>query len=499
MAVPAEVSEPQSAGSTPPQPSADDELLLSKLGYQQELLRRLNGFSNFAVSFSIICILAGGVTSFSQGLSAAGGASIGLGWPLVALFSLTVAATMGQIASAFPTAGGLYHWAAILGGPGWGWTTAWFNLAGLLTVLAAINVGAVRFILGYLQVDLTDVQQAWCVGLLTIAQSLMNHWGIRWTSRLTDASGYLIIAVSGLLTISLMAAAESWSLQRLITFSNYSGPSGGGIWPQQESLIWLFALGFLLPAYTLTGFDASAHIAEETMNAAAAVPRAIVQAVLISSLFGWVMLCSVVLAMPSVSEAAAQGEQAFAWTMRQVLHGWWANTLFVGIGTAQLLCGLATVTSASRMVYAFARDNGMPGSHWLKHVCPIRRTPVWAIWVVCLITVLLTTAVPYSTIAAACAVLLYISYVIPIALGWAAHGTRWTAMGPWQLGRWYRPCAGVSVLGCVGLLIIGIQPPNQQARWIVGGMAIGLAAAWWLGGVRKQFSGPPVVALQGES
>src|SRR5262245_19913922 len=114
----------------------DDVRTLHRLGYAQELLRRMSGFSNFAVSLSIICILAGGVTSFHLGLNSVGGASIGLGWPLACLFSLVVAVTMGQVASAFPTAGGLYHWASILGGKGWGWGTAWFNLAGLVTVLA---------------------------------------------------------------------------------------------------------------------------------------------------------------------------------------------------------------------------------------------------------------------------------------------------------------------------------------------------------------------------
>src|SRR6516165_429280 len=130
---------------------ADDLQRLHSLGYSQELARRLGAFSNFALSLSIICILAGGVTSFHVGLCGVGGAAIGLGWPLVTLFALTVAATMGQVASAFPTAGGLYHWAAILGGRGWGWATAWFNLAGLVAVLAAINAGAVDFVTGCLR------------------------------------------------------------------------------------------------------------------------------------------------------------------------------------------------------------------------------------------------------------------------------------------------------------------------------------------------------------
>ena len=130
--------------------SGGDLRRLHAMGYAQELARRLGGFSNFALSLSIICILAGGVTSFHLGLCSVGGASIGVGWPLVSLFALAVAATMGQLASTFPTAGGLYHWAAILGGRGWGWATAWFNLVGLITVLAAINVGTLRFAVGAL-------------------------------------------------------------------------------------------------------------------------------------------------------------------------------------------------------------------------------------------------------------------------------------------------------------------------------------------------------------
>ncbi len=110
--------------------SHEDTQQLHSMGYAQELSRRMSGFSNFAISFSIICILAGGITSFQLGFSAAGGAAIGIGWPLSCAFSLIVAASMGQIASAYPTAGGLYHWASILGGRGFGWSTAWFNMLG---------------------------------------------------------------------------------------------------------------------------------------------------------------------------------------------------------------------------------------------------------------------------------------------------------------------------------------------------------------------------------
>ena len=169
--------------------AADDVRRLRAMGYAQELARRLGGFSNFALSLSIICILAGGVTSFHLGLCSVGGASIGLGWPLVSLFALAVAATMGQLASTFPTAGGLYHWSAILGGRGWGWTTAWFNLAGLITVLAAINVGTYRFAMatlgfGSIPAELDLAAQAIGVIVITGSQAAINHLGIGATARL---------------------------------------------------------------------------------------------------------------------------------------------------------------------------------------------------------------------------------------------------------------------------------------------------------------------------
>src|SRR5437763_7980767 len=157
-----------------------DEQLLKKLGYKQELARRMSGFSNFSISLSIICILAGGITSFQVGFCSVGGASIGLGWPLVCTFSMIVAATMAQVASAFPTAGGLYHWASILGGKGWGWITAWFNLVGLLTVVAAVNSGTYDFISGAFHLPAaatSPVTKGGVVGVVSLSQAHLKHNG----------------------------------------------------------------------------------------------------------------------------------------------------------------------------------------------------------------------------------------------------------------------------------------------------------------------------------
>jgi len=478
--------------------SADDASLLERLGYAQELSRTLTAFSNFAISLSIICILAGGITSFHIGYCAVGGAAIGLGWPLVCLFSLAVALSMAQIASAFPTAGGLYHWGAILGGRGCGWATAWFNLAGLVTVLAAINVGTFRFLAAIWRPEWLDDQavEILAVVCITASQAAINHLGIRFTSRLTDCSGFLILAVAVALPAALALYSGPWQLERLVTFTDHSGlPAEAPVWPVGASLPILFLLGLLLPAYTITGFDASAHVAEETLSAAHNVPRGIVGSVLVSGLMGWLLLCVLVLAMPDPAEGARQGPLVVPWIMNSVLPGWLAELMFVGILAAQYLCGLATVTSASRMTYAFARDGGLPWSHVLRRVSIRWQTPVAAIWAVAVAAVLFTLSTPvYSTITVVCTIFLYISYVLPIAAGLLAHGGSWRRFGPWHVGIWFRPLALASLLGCSVLILVGMQPPNEASLPVVAGMGLLLCVAWFAV-MRTRFPGPPVASL----
>lgn len=483
-----------------------DKKILHQMGYAQELSRGMRTFQNFAVSFSIICIVSGGLNSFGQGIGSVGGAAIGVGWPLSCLFSLFFAIAMGQIGSAYPTAGGLYHWGSILGGRFVGWVTAWFNLVGLLTVLAAINVGTYLYLVGsvapYLGIDTASLTpatptvysicvQAIVVSLITVSQGLFNHLGIRMTSKLTDLSGYLIFASAIALTVTLLLCAKHIDVSRLWTFTNFSGDPGGGVWPKTSNIGYLFLLGFLLPAYTITGFDASAHTAEETIDAARAIPRGMIHSVLWSGLFGWIMLSAVILAAPDIKSAAAQGFNAFFWIMNVVPAGW-RLVLFMAIGIAQYLCGLATVTSASRMVFAFSRDGGLPGSKFLRHVSQKYRTPVYAIWAVAVLSVAFTIYAPvYTTIAAVCVIFLYISYLLPIVAGLFAYRRSWTVMGPFDVGKMYPLFAILAILGAGTLLFIGVQPPNQQAFTVTLGVLV-LTVVVWFGIERRRFKGPPM-------
>jgi amino acid transporter len=482
---------------------AEDVALLQGLGYAQELRRRMGAFSNFAISFSTICILAGGITSLQLGIGAVGGAAAGIVWPLGVGFSLIVALCMAQVASAFPTAGGLYHWSAILGGTGWGWATAWFNLGGLVFVTAAVNVGsyslAINFFGPLLGVDpagLTVAHQIVGVTLISVSHALLNHFGIRLTTLLTDFSGYLILAVASLLTLAMLLAAPRLEPARLFQLVNNSGVAGGSVWPPSGSLLAMTLLAFMWPIYTITGFDASAHTSEETVQAARNVPKGMLRSVYLSGLFGWAMVSALVLAMPDVAEGAKQGANVFQWLMTAVLPGPAGKALWVGIVVANYLCGLACMTSTSRMMYAFARDGGLPLSSALKKVSPRWKTPVVAIWTTAALAIASTLYAPaYTTLTTACVIFLYLSYVMPTLVGFLAIGRSWTKMGPFSLGvRPYKALAVVSLAGVAVLVWIGVQPPNEKALWVTAGTTALLAASWWMG-VRRSFRGPPATAI----
>ncbi len=479
----------------------DDAAVLRKMGYEQELHRHMGAFSNFAISFSIICILAGGITAFPQALGAGGGISIGLGWPLGALFAGVVALAMAQISSAFPTAGGLYHWGSILGGRAYGWVTAWFNLLGLIFVVASVNMGvydvffkaSIAPMMGIAPASLGYAEQVGFIVLVTAIQAILIFRFAWLTTLLTDFSGYLILALSVTLTISLVAYSPvALDFSRLFTFTNFTGTEGSP-WPEHAGFLMPFLSGLLLTIYTITGFDASAHTSEETRNASAVVPRGIVTSVLYSAIFGFVMICTFVLVMPDIGEGVKQGMGYFEVLLSSLPAGL-RTVLSIGIFVANFLCGLACLTSCSRMMYAFARDGGLPASGTLRKVHPTLKTPVAATWVSAVLAVAVTLyGDGFVVLSTGCAVFLYISYVMPTAAGIFAEGRTWTQKGPFDLGKLSRPIAVLAVLGGALLVFVGVQPPNEKVLYLTIAMVVGMLAFWFVFGESKRFTGPPAI------
>jgi amino acid transporter len=463
-----------------------DAARLAQMGYAQQLLRDMGGFSNFALSFSIISVLTGAVTLYGHGLRYGGPLGITAGWWLVALLTLPLAASLAQLASSFPTAGALYHWAALLGGPGWGFLTAWCNLIGQVAITAGIDYGLAEFVadLAGWHGDRPRILAVY--GAVLLSHAALNHLGVRAVAKLNTVSAWYHIGGVLLLVGVLAAMAPLQPLAFLGVAVSAERPDAYG---------WGFALGLLQAAWTFTGYDASAHATEETVDPTRNAPWGIVLSVAVSALAGGLLLAVVTLAIGDLRAVSAANNPLLA-----ILQG----ALGPRVGQAMLLvamaamwfCGLASVTSNSRMLFAFARDGGVPGHKRLAAVSPRWQSPHVAVWACALASWLLAfSAAAYSAMVALSTVALCVSYALPVALGWRARRSgQWRRFGPWDLGRWSGPVNLVALAWVAVLLVLFVLPPYQLAGHTFAGLCALLAVWWWLD-VRHRFR-PPVAALR---
>jgi len=517
-------------------PSTREELIrqdmqdLHKLGYAQQLFREMGGFSNFAISFSIISILTGAILLYGYGLGFAGPIINTYGWPLVSFFVICIAASMAELASAYPTAGGLYFWAHRLGGYRWAWITAWFNMLGQIMITAGINFAAAIYIAGAVNrifntgFDTTNTMTMVVVMIIImIPQMLINIFGIKLTARLSDFSvwwhiGGVVVMVGLLLLFGKYKNEFGFLFQSQqtvnpndIAYSFAAGPfTFDSLMMKIPGMTQLYAAGGLLLAFTLgllqaqwtyTGYDASAHVAEETVMARLNSAWGVFLSVAVSFVVGYVMLLTLTLAIPNGLEGiAAVIDPANSPAVLYIVYQNFDNALFsniiaVIIGVAMWLCGLSSITSMSRMWYAFARDNGMPGSGLIKQIHPRLRTPVWAIIITCTLAVLLTVySAVYSVIVAVSTTALYLAYGIPIYLNLrnklrkqGEFTTPKTA--PWSL-RGLGPVVNVlALLWIVFITILFSIPPNELAGWSIIILAIFMFLYWQID-AKHRFKGP---------
>jgi amino acid transporter len=475
------------------QPERDDAAAveLSRLGYAQELLRAIGGFSSFALSFSIISILTGITTTYGVALAGGGPAALGLGWPLVSVGTLVVALAMAELASAFPTAGALYHWAAILGGAGWGWFTAMMNLVGQCAIVAAIDFGCAHTITSTLDVA-PSLDIPITVAILA-THGALNAGSVRIVARLNDLS-VLVHVVGVLLLVGLLLAFGAAHPVGWLAHTGFTTRSDGD-----------YALGFmnalLLGMWTFTGFDASAHVSEETHDPARRAPWGIVSAVAVSAIAGYAFVAALTLAVPDLAATAA-ADNAPVHILRAALGARWGAAAMGLAVVAMWFCGLSSVTSASRMLFAFARDGGVPLAPILRRVSPTLKTPVAAIVAMVLAPlalVLVTRAMSeavFLAVASLATTGLYVSYAAPIALGaLARHRGRWTRRGPWTLGAYGVPLAWLAVAWTALVLVVCALPPNALAGAMLAGVMPGLAVLYFAW-VRGRFRGPKIALAE---
>jgi amino acid permease (GABA permease) len=480
-----------------------DEARLAELGYNQELHRRLSGFSNFAVSFSIISVLAGCLTSYGIAMTAGGPVAITLGWLLVGGMVTLVGLAMAEVCSTYPTAGGLYWWAAALARKNralWAWIVGWFNFLGEVAVTAAIDYGAATTTSAFLgltfgfQITPRSVFAVFLV--IIVAHGLLNTFGVNLVKVLSDVSAWWhLVGVAIIVGVLVVVPDEHQSLSFVFT-ETYNATGWGGPFAAAYALM----IGLLMAQYTFTGFDASAHVSEETHNASTAAPRGIVSSIVVSLVAGWLLLVAVTWA---IQDYEAQRTTELGFPPAQIFIDAVGDNLgrfllFIAV-VAQFFCGMASVTANSRMAYAFSRDGALPGHRLWKQVNPRTGTPTNSIWlcVVCSIVLAapaLVNFTAYLAVTSIAVIGLYISYVAPVYLRLRNPDFQ---QGPWNLGRWSRPIGWAAVIWVCFIVVLFMLPPAypitgasfNYAPVAVGAVVV-FAGGYWLLSARKWFTGP---------
>src|SRR5947208_4933049 len=500
-----------SAGEVERRPHDEDEALLHRLGYAQELFRSMGGFSNFAISFTIISILAGCLTSYAIAFNQGRPVAITWGWLIVRRFCTIVALAMGEISSTYPTAGGLYYWASKLGTPGWGWFTGWFNLVGQIAVTASIGYGCAFFSTALLNLLFNYPNSfGWIFflyGLIMLGAGLINMFKVPITAALNSFSAWwhmvgVLVIVGILIAVPDHHRSVGYVFGQTINNSGFSGSS----WTHGV-FIYVFLTGLLMAQYTITGYDASAHMSEETRQASRGAAWGMVMSVVVSVIFGFILLVAVTFAIPAKGPSDTS---AFI-----VQHLWpdsmsnkWAEFLIFIAVVAQCFCTIASTTSASRMMFAFSRDRAIPGHQLWRRVSKADRIPIFTVWAICVLAFL--TPLPalwwgyvgYAASTAVAVIGLYIAFVLPIILRLRAGES--FERGAWHLGRHYKWIDWLAIMWIAFISIVFFAPfaytgipGNKGFNWnffnytllTVGGAFL-IFGGWYVLSARKWFKGP---------
>jgi amino acid transporter len=497
----------------------DDERRLAELGYEQSLNRGWSSFSNFAISFTIISVLAGCFTTYGQGWNNGGPLVISWGWPIICGLILLVAFSMSELVSAYPTAGGIYWWASELGGKTWGWFTGWFNLVGLVGVVASVDYGAATFLnalLGYFSLDLGFMNFGDGLHILSetfalfvvilVVHALINIFSSPLVALFNNISvgwhvlGVLVIVVILIFVPDNHASADFVFTERI----NNSGFGDGMFW------FYVLPLGFLLTMYTQTGYDASAHVSEETKGAAMGAAKGVWRSVFWSGVGGWIVLLAITFAASDAAAITEAGGSVFAVFDSSLSLTATKIIVFICV-VGQLFCGMAGLTSASRMCYAFSRDRAVPG-HRLWTRLNHHRVPAYSVLFMATLAGIVTLpalagegdGIPFAFFAVTSITVigLYIAYVIPVYLRWRMKDK--FQPGPWNLGekyRWVNPAAILLVILMVIIFCLPFTPAavpwNDEFSWksfnyapLTVGVVFLAVWLWWMLGARNSFTGP---------
>jgi amino acid transporter len=518
---------PPPSGPAAPERALTDTERLHQLGYAQELDRRMSGFSNFAISFTIISILSGCLTVYEFGLLHGGPPVMNWGWLFVGTIVIFAGLSMAEICSAYPTAGGLYYWAAKLApgnsAPVWSWFTGWFNLLGQVAVTAGISFGCAYSVSAFLAewsgkaYWLSPGHTIALLAVILFVQGLLNTFGIRLVALLNDVSVYWHLIGVAIIVIILYWAPSSHAHQ---SFSFMFGKAGWHAFAGLSGFaapLYVIALGMLNAQYTFTGYDASAHVSEETREANIQAAKGIVRSIWVSLIAGFILLVGVSYAIPHfVHPVTFAGTPVASYSDLSLSLVPWAVAFKFAAGKtlcllmilivifAQFFCGMSSVTANSRMIFAFSRDGAVPFANYWHHVNPKRRVPVHSAWFGAVGAFILSSTYminyyAYSAVVSVAVIGLYIAYLTPVFLR-RINGKAFTP-GPYRLNKTWGPIIGwIAVVWVVFICIVFMLPFYEPMLTshdfnftpVAVLAVIGFAGIWWAISARKWFKGPKI-------
>ncbi|KAG2204800.1 hypothetical protein INT47_004075, partial [Mucor saturninus] len=483
---------------------ANDAARLNELGYKQELKRELGSFGNYGLALSVVCISSGLTSLFSYGLKTGGPVVMVWGWVVVACFTLCVALAMAEISSAYPTSGGLYWWAARLSSkkyaPATSWMTGWFNLIGQFAVTAGIMYGIALMIAATISIG-TD--GAWVptvgatVGIhiaLCVTEGIANSLGSRVMTTLNNFSTWWQVIAPAVIMITIVAKAPTHQAPKFV-FTEFNNDSG---W---TNTAYVTVVGLLQAQFTLTGYDSSAHMSEETKNAEIAGPVGMTMAVIVSSLMGFLFIIAFLFCIQDFPNTV---NTATGFPIMQIMVDCvgkvGAIVMMVMLIIACWQCGFASVAANSRMIYAFSRDGAMPGSRYWHKIDTKRQAPINAVWLSVFIAAILGlpalgNSTAFSAITSVATIGLYISYAVPIFA--KIVNKKQFVRGPLHLGRFSDVIGAIAVLWICIITILFVLPPvypidavSMNYSCLLVGLVLFGAGGSWVFSARHWFTGP---------
>ncbi|KAI8940162.1 hypothetical protein NX059_003871 [Plenodomus lindquistii] len=429
-----------------------DEEVLAALGYKSEFKREFSLFTTFCVSFAVLGLLPSFASTLYYGMGYAGTAGMTWGWIIAMVGIQCVACSMAELCSSMPTSGGLYYAAAVLAPPGWGpfaaWLTGWSNWLAQVTAAPSVNYGIAAMILAAASINdpsytPTDYQTFLLTVFIMILHAILSSMPTKWLAQFNSAgSTFNFIAL--IIVIILIPAGTDRPSRGLPRFTSSSEVWGtiyeGTSFPPGISVL----MSFIGVIWTMSGYDSPFHLAEECSNANMASPRAIVMTSATGGIFGWFLQLVVAYTVVDIEQVLDSDlGQPFAAYLMQCMSQKITLAILSLTIVAGFSMGQGCMIAASRVTFAYARDDCFPLSKYWKVVNKHTQTPANAVWFNCAVGILCLLLIFGGELAIGAlfsigAIAAFVAFTIPIFIRVFLVGNRFRP-GPWNLGRYSMP------------------------------------------------------------